>query len=107
MTNPIFRNKVKPKPRKPEFTTQVEEWLYQKAKCELSIRESVNIFVIREQGRDSARRGQPKKRSVYFHSETIREVTEIAIQKGTTISQLLQWAWNVSKPTIKKYPSNQ
>lgn len=46
-----------------------------------------------------------RKQSLYFTEEMLKEIQEEAVRQDRSISWIIQQAWKIAKPTLKKYPS--
>ncbi|MBL9003870.1 MAG: TIGR04563 family protein [Myxococcales bacterium] len=46
-----------------------------------------------------------RKQSLYFPEEMLKEIQEEANRQDRSLSWIVQKAWKIARPEIKKYPS--
>ena len=46
-----------------------------------------------------------RKQSLYFPEEMLKEIQEEANRQDRSLSWIVQKAWTIARPDIKKYPS--
>lgn len=46
-----------------------------------------------------------RKQSLYFPEEMLKEIQEEANRQDRSLSWIVQKAWKIARPDIKKYPS--
>lgn len=46
-----------------------------------------------------------RKQSLYFTEEMLKDIQEEAVRQDRSISWIIQQAWKIARPELKKYPS--